>query len=284
MNFIKDFVILLLSLFGGIASIASIYYFDQQDQGKLALIILGLLLGLSMSHDWYYAHKVRQKERYIHIPEDLNTIYSKIGGRYESVQEITNILASICDATSTIFSEIHRTKIGVCIKLMVEEVSKEAVIVTHVRDQYSISNGRKTGNSENIKHRLKNNSDFLDIYEKLDRSNSGVAYYYRKDVAIDPNYNNSSLSNWQQPTFYWPIFNNIIRKWKWPLPYRSTIVIPIIPLNSNDQNVANLKGFLCLDSKKTNGFNKDLDIEILRGLSGEICPLIDKMNELSRQQ
>ena len=38
---------------------------------------------------------------------------------------------------------------------------------------------------------------------------------------------------------------------------------------------------MCLDSKKTNGFNKDADIEILRGLSDEICPLIDRINELS---
>lgn len=283
MNYIKDFVILLLSLCGSVASIASIYYFDQQDQGKVALIILGVLLCMSMCHDWYYTHKVRQKERYISIPEDLNTIYSQIRCKYENVQEITNMLASLCNATSTIFSEIHGTNIGVCIKLMTE-VSKEAVIVTHVRDRYSMKNGRKTGKNEKVKHYLKDNSDFLYIYEELDQSNSGIIYYYSKDVATDPNYKNSSLHNWKQPTFGWPIVNSLIRKQKWPLPYRSTIVIPIIPLNSNNQNVANLKGFLCLDSKKTNGFNKDADIEILRGLSDEICPLIDRINELSMQK
>ena len=90
MNYIKDFVILLLSLCGSVASIASIYYFDQQDQGKVALIILGVLLCMSMCHDWYYIHKVRQKERYTSIPEDLNTIYSQIRCKYENVQEITN--------------------------------------------------------------------------------------------------------------------------------------------------------------------------------------------------
>ena len=41
------------------------------------------------------------------------------------------MLASLCNATSTIFSEIHGTNIGVCIKLMTE-VSKEAV--TQVSD------------------------------------------------------------------------------------------------------------------------------------------------------
>ena len=151
------------------------------------------------------------------------------------------MLASLCNATSTIFSEIHGTNIGVCIKLMTE-VSKEAVIVTHVRDRYSMKNGRKTGKNEKVKHYLKDNSDFLYIYEELDQSNSGVIYYYSKDVATDPNYKNSSLHNWKQPTLGWPIVNNLIRKHKWPLPYRSTIVIPIIPLNSNNQNVANLKG------------------------------------------
>ena len=85
MNYIKDFVILLLSLCGSVASIASIYYFDQQDQGKVALIILGVLLCMSMCHDWYYTHKVRQKERYISIPEDLNNIgFVSTERRYEA--------------------------------------------------------------------------------------------------------------------------------------------------------------------------------------------------------
>lgn len=281
MEFIKDFLVLILSILGSIASIASIYYFDQQDQGRVAILILGGLLCLSMFHDWYYTHSVRQKERYIRIPEDLNTIYSKIRIEYDSVQQISNTLASVCDAISTIFSEIHGAKIGVCIKLMTE-VSKEAIIVTHVRDQNSMKNRRKTGKNEKLKHYLKNNSDFLYIYEELDQTNSGVIYYYRKDVAIDPNYSNSSLANWQQPTYGWPIINNILRKHKWPLPYRSTIVLPIIPLNGNEQDVSNLKGFLCLDSPKTNGFNVNADIEILRGLSDQLCPLIDRINELSK--
>lgn len=102
----KDFLILLLSLLESIASIASIYLLDPQDQGKLALIILVFLLGLSMCHDWYYTHTVRQKERYIHIQEDLNTICSQIRDRSDSVQDISNIFASICGAISTIFTEL----------------------------------------------------------------------------------------------------------------------------------------------------------------------------------
>lgn len=46
-----DYLILILSIFGSIASIVSIYLLDQQDQGKAAIIVLGVLLGLSMFYD-----------------------------------------------------------------------------------------------------------------------------------------------------------------------------------------------------------------------------------------
>lgn len=280
MNFLKDYIIQILSLFGSIASIASIYFFDEQDQGKVALIVLGILLAMSMCHDWYYSKMVRQKNKYVHIAEDMNNIYSQIRLQTDDLQQVTNSLASICEALSTVFSEIHGKRIGVCIKLLTE-VKKNAVINTHVRDRYSQTHGRKTGKYESTKHLLEENSDFCSLYEQIESNIGGTVAYYNEDVAIDPNYSNTSLNNWKQPTWGWPIINNYLRKRRWPLPYRSTIVIPIIPLDSNNQYIENLRGFLCLDSPSPKGFNADIDIEILRGTADELCPLIDKLKSLT---
>ncbi len=52
-----------------------------------------------------------------------------------------------------------------------------------------------------------------------------------------------------------------IRK-KWNLPYKSTIVLPLISENiEHDQYY--LEGIICIDSKKKNTFDRRVDIDIL---------------------
>ncbi len=60
--------------------------------------------------------------------------------------------------------------------------------------------------------------------------------------------------------------------------------MPILPLNSNSQTQINLRGFLCIDSKKTNTFNIPVDKDILRGMAAELCPIIDELLELMNNE
>lgn len=92
----------------------SIYLLDQQDQGKAAIIVLGVLLGLSMFYDWFYIRKIRKLNNYADIYTDINTAYSQIRKREtDTVEGVTNSMNSFCDSLSNIFTKLHNTKICV---------------------------------------------------------------------------------------------------------------------------------------------------------------------------
>ena len=52
------------------------------------------------------------------------------------------------------------------------------------------------------------------------------------------------------------------RRKLWPLPYKSTIVVPFL---SPDNKC--ISGFLCIDSPKSNGFIKERDIAIMQQIA-----------------
>lgn len=71
-----------------------------------------------------------------------------------------------------------------------------------------------------------------------------------------------------------------MRRKNWPLKYRSTLVVPIVPLMADEQSQDMLRGFLCIDSQKENIFNETVDVSILKGISDGLYSQIDKLYNL----
>lgn len=96
---------------------------------------------------------------------------------------------------------------------------------------------------------------------------------------------NTRLADWTPlKTKLGKWIDNIVRPYNWPLWYKSTLVVPIIPLNSNQRSIDNLRGFLCLDSSETKSFNEKVDMEILRGAADELINSIDSLKQLVNEE
>jgi hypothetical protein len=96
-------------------------------------------------------------------------------------------------------------------------------------------------------------------------------------------YINTRLTNWPPKKIRG--FNWLIRQLSWPLQYRSTIVVPLLPLSANDQNEDALRGFLCIDSPRMVAFYEQYDVEILKGLADGLYNKIDKLyNKIKDEQ
>jgi hypothetical protein len=150
-----------------------------------------------------------------------------------------------------------------------------------LRDKNSSYKNRKSGKSDKTKHWLNENSDFEFIYSNFDNDNIDTTFYFRTKLPIKRDYKNSRLckQTWP-PKIKLSLLNNVIRRKYWPLPYRSTIVVPIVPLVANKQNQKAIRGFLCIDSPENIAFNKDVDVEILKGISDGLYNKIDKLHEI----
>lgn len=279
LKYIFDYSVLVLSILGSIASIIAICFQDIAIEASIAILTLGILLFISMCHDWYFAYKYRQIARYSDICSELNTANSQIRYKvFNDVQGATDLLSTYCESISTIFSTLKGHRIGVCVKLLVDNAGR-AEVITQARDMYSKSHNRKTCDADTTQHLIESNTDFSSIYNNVEGDIGDFTYFHSPNLPNEDNYRNSRLNNWRPKNIPF-LPNSLTRKLFWPLAYKSTIVVPIFPLDSDLQRRDNLRGFLCIDSTKTNIFNIPIDKEILRGLAAELCPIIDRLMEI----
>lgn len=284
-----DYIVLLLSILGSLASILAfgIYFKPTLDnQGWVGVAFLGVLAVIFLFHNYFLIYKYRESLRlskYAFIFNDLNIAFSHLH-RIErdadsNAELIIQELSSLCDYVSSAFGKINGNEIGVSIKYLTYE-NKRPKVETLARDKYSKTNGRKTGKSDKIKHWLDSNSDFDFIYFNFEKENIDSSFYYESSLPTKKGYLNTRLDrNWFKENKI-PFLENYLRRKNWPLKYRSTRVVPIIPIDANEQKQQMIRGFLCIDSSKEKMFSKNIDVHILRGISDGLYNKIDKLHKL----
>ena len=84
-------------------------------------------------------------------------------------------------------------------------------------------------------------------------------FYCQNRLANKHQYNNTHLKDIELPS---GLFDYYARRSKWPLPYKSTVVVPFLSSMGNK-----LDGFLCIDSSNSDCFIKDKDVAILQQIA-----------------
>lgn len=272
----------------------SIYLFgiyfvpSLNDQGVAGVIFLGVLTLCFLGYNFYLIQRYRKKVRYADILDDLNIIFMDLHiidrNPDANAEFILQRLYRFCDHLSNCFSKLDGNNIGVSIKFL--EIKKNRPLVsTLARDTFSVANERKTGTADKINHYIELNTDFKSIFNKIESDHVATpSFYLENKLPICKEYENTSLPpEWAsapRPSF----INNFTRRKSWPLPYRSTLVVPIIPLHANDQNIESLRGFLCIDSGREGRFNPKYDTTLLKGVADGLYNKIDKLHVLIQNQ
>ena len=283
MRTLGDYAMLLLTILGSVASIFGfgIYFAPWlNNQGWVGVLFLGLFSFFFLIQNFYLISKYSKKTAYAEIFHDINIGFSNLHSinRNNDINKdaILLSLGFLCDSLSIAFGKIYKTNIGVCIKFLTYEGARP-VVLTLMRDRNSKLN-RKTGVADETIHYLDQNSDFKFIQSNLEQSTSNTSFYYEPKLPIRKDYMNTRLpNNWPPPQQKIWGFENIVRRRLWPLQYRSTLVVPIIPLLANEQKKDKIRGFLCVDSPKEDIFNDKLDTIILKGICDGLYNHIDKL-------
>lgn len=286
---IGDYISLILSVVG---SLASIWAFGEyflpflNSQGEIGVAFLGVLCMLFLATNYYLVSNYRRKVRYAEVFDDINTGFAHIHkserNEQATVEDIIKDLSDLCNSIHEAFTKIYSTHIGVCIKFISID-NNRARALTLVRDEYSKKNQRCTGKNDKTKHWIDANSDFEFIYTNFDNDNEDTSYYHEPHLPICKDYKNTRLKQGWQPKKPITFLENIMRRRSWPLKYRSTLVVPIVPLMADEQKQEMLRGFLCVDSPKEGIFNKTIDVCILKGISDGLYSQIDKLYCLMKQ-
>lgn len=283
-----DYIILLLSITSSIATLWGFklaYAKDLNEPGKYGVIFLGTIALYFLISNIYIISKYKGRTGYANAFADLNLalthIYTIDRCENQNAKNITDELKQTCTHISNSFSFIKGYHVGVCVKLMASaDNSNDAEVITLCRDEKSekkrpIDKGRRIG------HKILENTDFKFINEHI--SDEGCCYI-NNGIPFTVTYKNTRFSGQEL------IFNeNFFIKWfarlfLWPLSYKSTLVLPIVPLSINEREANKLRGFLCIDSSHLNSFNKSADFEILQGMSDALYNKIDELyNSIDKQ-
>ena len=289
---IGDYIVLLLSIIGSLASIIAfgIYFAPHlNDQGMWGVIFLGVLAIFFLAYNFYLIFTYRRKVRYSEIYANINTGFSYLHSINRQPEQKFDIilqnLSNLCDSLADAFNIIYGEKIGVCIKFLIkDEHHKRVCVQTLVRDTYSKTIQRKTGTNDSTKHWLDGNSDFEFIYSNFNNDNIDTTFFHEAHLPTCRDYKNTRMQNNWLPKKSLSMLENVMRRKFWPLKYRSTLVVPIVPLLADEQSQDKIRGFLCIDSPKEGRFNKTIDVDVLRGVSDGLFNQIDKLYQLVTTQ
>lgn len=286
MRTIWDYIIMLIGTLGSLASIICLYAFfnNLSTEGWIAVLFMGVISLYFVVYNFWLLTRYRKKTRYADAYGAINIGFSHLHRlrRIDNPQinQILPELARLCDEMSYAFARIYGTRIGICIKFIVNDNGRPRC-ETLVRNSYSNAQSRKSGSQDVTKHWIDANSDFEFIYSNFDNDNVDTSYYLEQHLPTCRDYKNTRLrTGWKQKS-YFPFPEKYARKWNWPLPYKSTLIVPIVPLIANDQSQDAIRGFLCADSSSEGIFNKYYDVDIMKGVADGIYNQIDLIHQLT---
>lgn len=214
--------------------------------------------------------KIERKNTYGEIILVLKDFFSKINflrklAKIDSIY-LKPSLQEICDSLKECFDDKTNSKCCVSIKLF-EKITDDGIIDTNATVYNLCRDGasqpeRDSDIYKNINHTIFDNTPFLNIVRNILKQGSSVeeCYYINNDIPKTDNYSNSSKAAYP----------------KNKLPYNSELVVPLLPLNSEDGTITNLVGFICLDSNKKNSFGTKYDLPMLQGIADGIHDVIMK--------
>lgn len=286
MRTIWDYVIMLIGTLGSLASIIALSVFFNQlsTEGWIAVVFMGLLCVYFVVYNFWLVTRYRKKTKYADAYGAINIGFSHLHRlrRVEnpSLGQILPALEKLCDEVSNAFGRIYGSKIGVCIKFIVNDNGRPRC-QTLVRDSNSNAQSRKSGSQDTIKHWIDANSDFEFIYNNFDNDNEETSYYIEQHLPTCRDYKNTRLKTGWKPRSFFLCPERYGRKWNWPLQYKSTLIVPIVPLIANDQSQEAIRGFLCADSPSEGIFNKFYDVDIMKGVADGIYNQIDLIHQLT---
>jgi len=289
MRTIWDYLIMLIGTLGSLASIIALSVFFKQlsTEGWIAVLFMGVLCVYFVVYNFWLLTRYRKKTKYADAYGEINIGFSHLHRLRRidnlSINQILPELEKLCNSVSSAFNKIYGCRIGTCIKFIVNDGDRP-LCKTLVRDSHSNARSRKSGSQDTPKHWIDANSDFEFIYNSFVNNNVPSSYYLEQHLPNCHDYKNTRLDSGWKPKTFWGFPEKYARKWNWPLPYKSTLIVPIVPLLANDQSQEAIRGFLCVDSESEGVFNKYYDVDILKGVADGIYNQIDLINSLTKQE
>ena len=246
------------------------------------LAILGVSLGalfalfyiFYISRNAYgWIHNVTVESIWGEVVKGLADVYAHIHEieRKDVISEkdVADALCAFCNKVKALFDKKTNSNCCVSIKVPISHYSDsgewQSIQVKNVsRDQSHISE-RDTPDYKDTNHDIVSNTAYSYIISMVIKESSKPRIYLDNDVQSNPNYITSSNRN--------------------EIPYKSELVVPIIPSRYKKLSEIFFCGFLCIDSDKKDSFDKEhYDIPMTIGLADGLYSIIHRLISIQQKK
>jgi uncharacterized membrane protein len=286
---ILDYLGFIITTFGTIFGAISIYIgFNQNPDLNLIQWLLIIISTLFFVLFLIFLQSSIRNKRYKKAYSKINRAFSVINELFEDEKKINDLptclshFEQFCTHVSDTFKLITNRKCSACIKIFEQTQKLDVCAITFCRD-YESKNSEERVNPEDDTtiHYLRENTDFIYIFDNIDKDGDKYKYYFSNALPFEDFYKNTRInSSKYPPNCNIPIIKETLRCIKWHLPYRSTITVPITLFSNRRLNEGKIAGYLCVDSPRMNAFNRTHDTQILRGIADGIYSSVRKINEI----
>jgi len=283
-----DYSGLIITSLGTAFGILGVYLTvdENPDFNKLQWILISIS-SLCLILVVFFLYMNNKNKRYKKSYKLINKAFAKINelteveGELNDSHKCMKAFEHFCSFISDAFTLITSRKCSVCIKLFELGKQNEVCTITYCRDSDSVKNDNRVNPDEDDTiHYLKENTDFKYTFENVDKKDDRYKYFFSNRLPFQDFYLNTRIdTDKYPPKCSTPVIKELIRLYKWPLPYKSTISVPITLFSNKNILDGKIAGFLCVDSGRLGSFNKKSDVEILRGISDGIYSALRKVNE-----
>lgn len=271
-----------------IISVVSLDEIVSDHKVLYSILFIGIAMIFFMISSVYFVLTYRRTIGYAPAMKHMGLGFSKIHDLNRQPRkttpaaqgaEITRTLKELCDHFAQALTMINYHPVAVCVKFLYAKEGK-LIVSTLARDATSASQNRKYGGSDKVEHWVNTrNSGFYLIYERMFKSHV-EPFLFQRFLPWKKGYQNTRLDpSWNEPRI--PIVGFIWRQIRWPLPYRSAITVPIVPLDPNLHDPSAIRGYLCIDSNRNWSFSRRYDVDLIRGMADGIYNQVDELYRLS---
>lgn len=227
------------------------------------LFLLRLLLFLS-KNIFKYLHTKYREAKYGDAIIFLKNAFSKVHRLRQkdnfTDQELMETLKYLCDQLKELFDNKNMCDCFVSIKVAVDGNIKEDTSLKNLCRDSTSSKIRDTPNYNAIDHTIIGNTAFIKVLNNVLRKNKKGFFYLNNSINKNDDYENTSKELYEGGI----------------LPYNSEIVVPIIPARDEQINEYNILGFLCVDCRLVDKFDKKYDPTLIEGVAEGIYDVLQK--------
>jgi hypothetical protein len=269
------------------------YWYPSASRGaKPAILILFVLAAILLTVLIWREIVYSRKSRYSEVLGLLNDIHAILHDLANDLPTSTSQIKEACTRVSNLlaeaFSLITGTKCSVCVKVLEGDPlvgtnqPLRPKVKTLCRDDHSEKRRKLADSKSDVAHWIDQNTDFFVLHQQAGTPRED--YFLSNHLPSYRGYVNTSFQ-----VYGFANENLLLSKWlpmlfPWPLPYKSTVVLPIRCESFDAVRVPKLAGYLCVDSRSRGVFSRRYDPELLTGVADSLYPVLIRYRSLASEK